>query len=178
MKKLSFLLLLIALFNLSCSNNSSQGDAKEVSMSKEAFLKKIKDQEKKVFSQSPEKLNDLKLKELADQYVEYALYGDSLAPEFLYKAAGIYMNTGKPKKAISSLNKIINHYPDFNKLENCYFLKAFVYDDKLKDYSNAGKFYKEYLNKYPKGVFADDAKLLIKNLGKSTEEIFKEIKKE
>ena len=179
MKKLLIILSVAAFFFTSCGSDNTK-EAKKPSpekMTKEELQSVIESTEKQVFDVPPEKINPSKAKFLAGYYVKYAEYGDSLAPEYLYKAAGIFMNTKEPMKALKALDEIINKYPSFNKAENCYFLKAFVYDDKMKDTADARKYYNEYLNKYPDGDFSDDARLLIKNLGKSTDEIFNEIEK-
>ncbi len=179
MKKLVLIFAAAAIVFSACNSNNNKSSSVQESNkeTKQELLQMIKNTEKEVFDVPPEKINQSKAKFLAGYYVQYAAFGDSLAPEFLYKAAGIYMNTGAPAKSIDALNEIINKHPDFNKIENCYFLRGFVYDDKLKDTVNAGKYYREYLQKYPKGDFAPDARLLLENMGKSTEEIFEEIKK-
>ena len=51
------------------------------------------------------------------------------------------------------------------------FLKAFTFDNDLKDYENARKYYEEFLAKYPNNEFAESAKFLLDNLGKSDEEL-------
>ncbi len=175
MKKLLTAFVFLAFFTVSCNNTDTKKDTTK--LDKQALGQLIKNFEKEVFNVPPDKLSKEKTVKLADYYVEYAKYKDSLAPEYLYKASGIYMNTGNPEKAAELLNRLIKEYPDFDKTENCYFLRAFVYDDKLKDYDKAKEYYEIYLKKYPKGEFADDAKILKENLGKSTEEIFKELQK-
>lgn len=177
MKKIS-LLLIVSLFIFSaCNNKTKEKKDESKTSSKKEILNKIKKTEKEVFDVPPEKINPSKANILAEYYIEYAAFGDSLAPEYLYKATGILMNTGNPRKAVKAINEILEKYPEFDKTENCYFLRAFVYDDKIKDTSRAGQYYREYLKRYPDGDFAPDAKLLLKNMGKSTEEIFKELEK-
>ena len=53
------------------------------------------------------------------------------------------------------------------------FLKAFTYDNDLKDFKKAGTFYNEFLTKYPNNEFTESAKFLLENLGKSEEELKK-----
>jgi tetratricopeptide (TPR) repeat protein len=172
----------VSMFLLSSCGGGSGTEKKATNetqkKTKEEIKKLIETNEKAVFDVPPEDINESKAKFLAGFYIEYAAFKDSLAPEYLYKAAGIFMNSGEPKKAIKALNEVINDYPDYDKVENCYFLRAYVYDDKLKDYNNARKYYDTYLEKYPNGDFAPDAKMLRDNLGKSTEEVFEEIEKD
>lgn len=117
-----------------------------------------------------------KAKLLASHYVDYAdLYpNDSNSVEFLFKASDIYMNTGDPKLTLTIFNKILSQYPDYRNIPIVMFLKGFVYEDQLHDYTNAKKYYLEFLDKYPDSDFADDAIVSINNLGKSPEELIKE----
>jgi tetratricopeptide (TPR) repeat protein len=178
MKKiLGFVIAVLIL--TSCGN--SDGTKKKLNnfnnneISKTEVLNVIKGLEGEVYGVSPDKVNKSKALLLAKYYVNYSSYGDSLAPQYLYKASGIYMNSDNPKKALSALNEIIRKYPDFDKLENCYFLRGFIFDDQLKKYDSAKNAYNEYLKKYPNGDFADDSKVLIENLGKSEEEVFEKL---
>ena len=178
MKKIIMIFAVSMFFITSCGSDSNKGKTSEPRKeTKEEIHSIIESTEKEVYGVAPENINQSKAKLLAMYYVKYAAFKDSLAPEYLYKAAGIYMNTGEPRKSIDALNEIIKDYPSFDKIENCYFLRAYVYDDKMKDFKNAQKYYTEYIDKYPKGDFSNDAKLLRENLGKSTEQMFEEIEK-
>ena len=55
------------------------------------------------------------------------------------------------------------------------FMKAFLFDESLKDVENARKYYQEFIDKYPNHEFAKQAKLLMENLGKSQEEVLKSL---
>ena len=125
------------------------------------------------------KLN-LNTKELLKTYQDFAKFypDDSLAPTYLFKAANLCLNINKPKQAIELFDELIKKYPSFKKVPDCLFIKAFIYDNSLKDYVHAKKFYEEFLAKYPQHPFADDAKNSIKYLGKSPEEILDIISKE
>lgn len=54
-------------------------------------------------------------------------------------------------------------------------MKGFLFDGTLHDSINAAKYYQEFLNKYPNNQFAKDAKMLLQNLGKSDEEVLKDL---
>jgi TolA-binding protein len=51
--------------------------------------------------------------------------------------------------------------------------KLSPYDNDLKDFAKAGKYYNEFLTKYPNNDFTESAKFLLENLGKSEEELKK-----
>lgn len=142
---------------------------------KQTEIENIKDLENE-FSSQTEGINRDKAAVLVDAYLGFAnqFPGDSLAPEYLFRAADISMNMFDPGKAIDIYNRIINEYPDFRKAPQCIFLKAFVYENNLNDLVNAKRFYTEFLEKYPEDDFADDAQISLDNLGKSPEELIKE----
>ena len=68
---------------------------------------------------------------------------------------------------------IYTQYPQYEKAAQALFLKAFTYDNDLKDKGTAKALYEEFLQKFPNDDFADDTQFLLKNLGKNDEEIIK-----
>ncbi len=171
------LLVMATLLMVACQSTGSKKEKEVKTLTKKELLQKIAKTEKALFSDSLASGIDKKSAlALASDYQSFAsrFPNDSLAPGYLFKASDILMNMNRPQQTIFIFNKIINKYPDFNKLPTCYFLRAFVYDDQLKDYKAAKKYYNEFLSKYPDSDFADDAKMLLNNLGKSPEELIKE----
>lgn len=130
----------------------------------------------------PDTLNSYD-KDKAFNYVDaceaYALVlpNSDKAPEFLFSAAQTSKLLQTYDKCISLFDWIIEKYPTHSKAENSSFMKGFLFDNDLKDTATARKFYLEFIDKYPKSEFVDDAQMLIKNLGKSEEEILKELQK-
>ncbi len=177
-------IVLFALITLLMTACGSTGTKKEKTapekLTKSELSKKIKDAETALFSDSTAlEIDKKRALALASDYRLFASQypGDSMAPEYLFKASDILMNMNRPQQTVSTFNAIISTYPDYKKLPTCYFLRAFVYDDQLKDYDAAKKYYREFLDKYPHSEFADDAEMLLKNLGKSPEELIKEFGK-
>jgi TolA-binding protein len=101
-------------------------------------------------------------------------HDDSSTVVFLFKAANISMNINKAKLAIDLFDRILKDYSTFSKAADCLFLKAFVYDDKLKDYNKAREAYEAFLKKYPTHEFAESAKASINNLGKTSDQLIRE----
>lgn len=155
----------------SCSNSNNQSQENYV-----VSISDINKLENELFSQGVGAPDIIKAKELAELYTKYAdLYpDDSISPEFLYKASDISMNVGYPKATIKIFDKILSRYPDYVNVPTIMFLKGFVYEDQLLDYSNAKKCYLEFLSKYPDNDFSDDATASLNNLGKSSEDLIKE----
>lgn len=93
------------------------------------------------------------------------------AAEYLHRAAETARTLRNIPKAITLYDWIIEKYPTDKRGATSLFLKAFTYDNDLKDFVNAKKYYEEFLAKYPNNEFTESAKFLLENLGKSEEEL-------
>ncbi len=98
---------------------------------------------------------------------------DSLSPDYLHKAGETARAIRAFPQAIELYDWIYAQYPDYEKASQALFLKAFTYDNDLKDKEIAKKLYEEFLQKFPNDDFADDTQFLLDNLGKDDEEIIK-----
>ena len=178
MKRVGLLLVAI-MFVFACNSPETKKEIKQTVLTKSELLEKIGQREKSLFGEGAAKINKKNALELVESYQQFAdrFPKDTLTPEYLFKASDISMNLGRPQQTVNIFNRLISNYPDFSKISTCYFLRAFVYDDQLKDYVMAGKYYKEFLEKYPDSEFADDAQMLMKNMGKSPEQLIKDFGK-
>ena len=165
MKKTLLICLLPFLTFVACNNQPSKEDS----------IEKINKLESQVFAQKTAIVN----MELANSLVkEYELFaesfkGDSLAPNYLFKAGEILMNIKSSEQAIMCFGKIVKEYPKYGKVGDCVFLQAFIYETQLNNIDQAKGFYEKFLKDYPNHQLADDAKASIDNLGKSLEDIVK-----
>lgn len=143
-------------------------------------LAEIKTMEDELFSDESKMVDRTRADELIGLYIAYAdeFPKDTEAAEYLFKAGDMAMNLNMPRKAVKVFDRILNDYPDFEKLPQCLFLKGYVYENNLGDLQMAKKIYEEFLEKYPDDEFADDAEVSIKNLGKSPEELIKEFEEQ
>ena len=146
------------------------------SKSQKSTQELIKDLEDSLFNAETNTLDKKKAVELSRLYEQWALENpdDEKAPDYLLKAADVSMNMKNPRRTLGLFDQILNNYPQSKFASTALFLKAFVYDDQMHDYVNAGKYYSEFLEKYPESPFANDAEASLKNLGKSPEELVKE----
>ncbi len=96
---------------------------------------------------------------------------DPQSPDYLHKAGETARAIRAFPRAIGIYDRIYAKYPQFEKAPQALFLKAFTYDNDLKDFAKARTLYTEFLEKFPNDDFADDTQFLLKNLGKSDEEI-------
>jgi tetratricopeptide (TPR) repeat protein len=114
--------------------------------------------------------------ELINNYWAYydANKQDSLSPIFLYRAgeSALYINQGI--KAISYFKTIESEYADFKNMGSVLFLIGFTYENNVKNFDDARKYYELFLERYPEHPLASDTHILIKNLGKSPEELIRE----
>ncbi len=136
----------------------------------------IKDFEDALFNDKGGIVSREKADDIVTMYVDFSetYPEDSLAVEYLFKAADISMNMNRPVKAVELYSLIREDYPDFRKAPECLFLKGYVYENYMNDLEKARAIYTEFIEKYPDNDFADDAEISIRNLGKSPEELIKE----
>ena len=177
MKKIVLFLSVLVVALAACNSpQAEKQQTKKKEISKAELLTNIQQEEKALFGDDAAKIDRRRALKLVDDYQQFAgrFPNDTAAPGYLFKASDISMNMGKPGQTVAIFEKLIKQYPDYNKIETCYFLRAFVYDDQLKDYKKARQYYQEFLKKYPDSDFADDAAMLLKNMGKTPEELIKE----
>ncbi len=142
-------------------------------------LQEIKDIESTTFSESG--LIDAKgVDALIAAYESFAndFPGDSLAPDYLFKAGDVAMNTNRSNKAIELYDRIITKFSSYDKAPEALFLKGYVYENNLGRLDKAQAIYEEFIEKYPDNEFADDAEVSLKYLGKSPEELIEIFQKE
>ena len=96
---------------------------------------------------------------------------DSMAPEYLFRKAGILRveKTGDP--ALDALAEIVTKYPESPRVAECYFLRGLVYEEVFYDQVMAKKAYEFFLERYPEHPLAESARYSIRYLGMSNEEI-------
>ncbi|MCB0572435.1 MAG: tetratricopeptide repeat protein [Phaeodactylibacter sp.] len=93
------------------------------------------------------------------------------APRLLYDAAEASRSVRAFTKALKLYEKINTRYPEYEKAPLALFMRAFTLDNDLKRYDEARVLYEEFLAKYPDHDFAEDARAVLENLGKTDEEI-------
>ena len=116
-------------------------------------------------------------KSLIEEYPE-----SKLAPDALEKLAAIYQNNQVKnlsqieslKEASKLYRKLYDKYPKSEHAAKALFMSGYILaNDPVKDYNEATKTYKLFLEKFPDSELADDAKEEIKNMGRPPEEILR-----
>ncbi|MCL2131111.1 MAG: tetratricopeptide repeat protein [Lentimicrobiaceae bacterium] len=138
---------------------------------KEKLNAQIAEAEKQIFeSYSAETMS-----QLVAFYQDYAraFPKDSLSAEYLFRAANGNRSLKKGAEALANFDAVIANYPDSRNVPECYFLRAFVYEDVLYDIENAVQAYYEFVSRFPSHELAITASINIAYLesGKSTNDI-------
>ncbi len=102
---------------------------------------------------------------------------DSLCPDFLFKAGEIATATKQYPQSLMYYKNITDKYPNYKNYTASLYLQGFLLDNYLNDDAKAKVIYEEVIAKYPTTIYADNAKMAIRNLGKSDDELIKEFKK-
>lgn len=97
------------------------------------------------------------------------------APTYLFDAAKVAGYLGDFSRSIDLYQTVYEQFPDYEKAPQAIFMLGFVYDNDLRDFEKARTYYELYLQKYPEGAFAEQVRFLLENLGKSPEELLKEL---
>lgn len=161
-KGLTLLSVIVSLFLFSCSPSRDEMTEKISKM--EADMK------------TAPKVDSNAVTELLSAYQNFAskYAKDSLAPDYLYKAAGLAVGFNRGTQAVELYETIISTYPEYRRIPECYFMEAFAYENAIGNIGKASEYYNKFLLKYPEHDLADDARAAIKFLGKSPEEMVKE----
>ncbi len=96
-------------------------------------------------------------------------------PNHLYGAAEVARSLRTFPKAMSLYDWILEVYPQSEHAPNVLFIKGFILEQDYKREDEAREIYQAFIDKYPKHKMAESAKFLLENLGKSNEEILREI---
>ena len=102
---------------------------------------------------------------------------DEEAQKSLFTAANMSIAIKNYDDALSIYDYVLAHPSDFSKVSTALFLKGFTYDEHLKNFEEARKYYTEFLEKYPEDTYAASVKASLDNLGKSEEDIIKSFEK-
>jgi len=130
----------------------------------------------KALNDSAASFDKAKAIELRNAYLEYikSWPQDSMNAAYTFKGAEFSMSLREFQKAIELFQRYYKAWPENPKAADCLFLVGFIYENELKNYNEARNSYAEFIQKYPQHPYADDAEILIQNLGKSPEELIRE----
>ena len=96
---------------------------------------------------------------------------DPKAPDYLLRASDLALISDQPQKSVKLLNRIINDYPDYPKMEDVKYNRASHLDFELRDTTKAKEAYQEFIDTYPNSPLINDCKSRIENIQYSLEEL-------
>lgn len=120
------------------------------------------------------KKSALKYVDAAEAYALVSPNGN-LTADYLYKAAEIARSLRTMPKAMSIYDWIIEDYQEYEKIPTITFIKGFILEQEYKKPEAAREVYEKFLERYPDHQMAESARFLLKNMGKSDEEILQAI---
>lgn len=80
-------------------------------------------------------------------------------------------------KALNIYQQIVDRFPNTKERESAMFTLAFIYEEELSQLDKAKMAYENFIKEYPNSELADDATVLLQNLGKDDAEILEELLK-
>ncbi|MEM9024095.1 MAG: tetratricopeptide repeat protein, partial [Bacteroidota bacterium] len=123
-------------------------------------------------------ITDAKAQEVVTLYTGYvdANPWDSISPHYLFKAAEVNIGIKQHKAAISLYERLLEHYPEYDKRPETLYLIGFTYENHLDQMGKAREQYEALIEAYPSHKLAQDARYAIENLGLSDEELIEKFK--
>jgi len=107
-----------------------------------------------------------------------SLYPDhEISPAFLFRAAEVSRALKQYQQGVQMLDQVYTQYPQYEKAPDALFLKAYTYEESLKDSASAKKYYNEFLQKFPDHHLKNQVEQLLSVIDKSPEELIKSFKK-
>lgn len=167
--------LLLVLASVLCMFTACKQEKTEQEIMRDDITAK----EAELFKDKTEAIDKDKAIEMVRMYADYAdkYSTDSLAPEYLFRAAEISENAGQPNNAITYLTRIEENYKDYANYPISIFKKAYIYENSLKNQDKARKYYEQFVADYPDHELAEAASSSLIFLGMSDQELIRVLEK-
>lgn len=113
--------------------------------------------------------------ELVKNYKDYYNQNasDTLAGEYLFRAASMTTALGKPKEAIELLATYYDNYKTASKRADAIYLMGYLYDNEVGDKEKAREMYQKTIDVFPQSIWAKEAKSAMAIMHMSDEELIK-----
>ena len=99
---------------------------------------------------------------------------DTLAPKYLFQAAGLAMTLGDGKRSLNLYEEFIMKFPENPKAPVCLFFKGYIYENMIANFDKAKETYLLFIEKYPDNEFVKDARVALMNIGKTPDQLVRE----
>ncbi len=171
---------LIAIVGVACNNEATQAPKKlsPEELKQEAY-DEIMAMEKSMMAVQNNDLDTMKATKLSKLYVAYAMNNnkDAVALDFMFKAGELRMGVGQYLKSIEIFEQLNRSFPNHEKAAETDYLVAFIYHNYLMNLGTAEAKYQLVIDKYPNHDLAQDARVAVKTLGMSDEELIEMFEK-
>lgn len=97
------------------------------------------------------------------------------SPKLLFNAAQLTTTMQQFDKTIELYDWIVNKYPEMEDAPVALATKGFILDNDLKDTEKAKTVYRQFIEEYPDHALTGQIQFLLENLGKSNEELLKQL---
>jgi len=166
--------LLSVVFVFSACNSGNKDETKD---DRQLLMAKIDSIQKNMFDKKNQELNkDLAFKGITtyQEFVKKFPEDTAHSPEYLFRTSDLLRAVGDNGKAILTLAQLCKDYPKYKKIPEALFLQGYYYQEFFNDTSSAKDCYNKLIAQFPSHAFSADAKAMMKNFGKTDEQIIKE----
>lgn len=124
-------------------------------------------------------LDTNKANTMIDLYISFvqANPADPEAQEYLFQAGSVAMAKGDYDRSLKLLKQATRNYPDEKRSPDCLFVSAYINHYHLDRRGAAEDFYKELIDQFPNHNLSIDARLALKNINLSDEELIEQFEK-
>jgi tetratricopeptide (TPR) repeat protein len=122
---------------------------------------------------SSESLDLEKVSQLVDLYEKFIVENPNSekTPKYMEMKAKYLTALNKYQEAVDEYGKIYSQFPNYEKRSEALFMQAFIYEVNLNNLVKAEEYYQKYLQEFPDGDLADDARFSLDNLYLSPEQL-------
>ena len=154
MKNIYYLLIIFCSLT-ACSqsdkDSTTQTDLATLDFSKEELageIKALEDKLLKIQDATKDTASAAALIAKTELYVQH-FPADSLSPFLLFRAGDVARGANKTEKALQLWDSVWRNYEDHRMAPGSLFAQAFTYDAQLENKTEANRYYRKFLFKYP-----------------------------
>lgn len=164
MKKNTLILILAVLAFMACNRNPKEPTRDELAHCIDSVEKPLME------AAQLDAVDTAKGNSLIALYVQFAeaFPTDTLAPEYLHRAAQVAGGMGLIDDMAAYYDRVIDNYTDYAKLDECYYEKGIALDNAGRK-DEARKAYNEFLEEFPDHFLAEDIRRALPLLDMSDE---------
>jgi tetratricopeptide (TPR) repeat protein len=170
--------ILSALIFIACGNqNSSKDPISFAAEQRRANLKVRIDSLEKVLQAKTEIFDRESALKLVQSYQDYYNQNtsDTIAGEYLFRAASMSVTLKKPQQAINQLSTYYDVYKTASRRPEALYLIGFIYDNEVKNSDKAKEYYNRVIEVFPESMWAEQAKGALNFVGLTDEEIISKL---